>query len=84
MLPNDILYREKMGFAVPLASWFRGPLRDRLNETLLGDTMLQTGLFDREFLRRMLRQHQQGVRDYSPSIWTMLMFEGFVRRTLAD
>ena len=26
-LPHEILYRPKMGFAVPLARWFRGPLR---------------------------------------------------------
>ena len=34
-LPHDILYRPKMGFAVPLARWFRGPLRERVAATLL-------------------------------------------------
>jgi asparagine synthase (glutamine-hydrolysing) len=38
-LPNDILYRPKMGFAVPLSSWFRGPLKQRVQEALLGDTL---------------------------------------------
>src|SRR5690606_2792565 len=39
-LPQDVLYRQKMGFAVPLAEWFRGPLRQRLQEKLTSDLML--------------------------------------------
>ena len=35
-LPNDILYRDKMGFSVPLASWFRGPLRQKLTRRANG------------------------------------------------
>ena len=45
-LPSDVLYRPKMGFAVPLAAWFRGPLRERAREALLGPRMLDTGFFD--------------------------------------
>ena len=32
-LPNDVLYRPKMGFSVPLARWFRGPLKQRVQES---------------------------------------------------
>jgi hypothetical protein len=32
MLPHDVLYRPKMGFAVPLARWFRGPLKQRVRD----------------------------------------------------
>src|SRR5690606_25114697 len=34
-LPNDVLYRPKMGFAVPLARWFRGPLKQRVRDAVL-------------------------------------------------
>ncbi len=40
-LPNDVLYRPKMGFAVPLARWFRGPLRARVRDALLGERLLR-------------------------------------------
>src|SRR5437016_1227909 len=43
-LPREILYRPKMGFAVPLARWFRGPLRGRLRDALLGERLASTGL----------------------------------------
>jgi len=79
-LPHDLMYRPKMGFSVPLASWFRGPLRDRVRKALLGDQMLETGFFNADYLRRLVDNHQSGIRDYSASIWALLMFEGFLRR----
>jgi asparagine synthase (glutamine-hydrolysing) len=81
-LPHDILYRKKMGFAVPLAGWFRGPLRERVRESLLGSTLADTGIFNRGFLAEMVEQHQSGRRDYSASIWALLMFEAFLRKEL--
>ena len=79
-LSDDILYRPKMGFAVPLAAWFRGPLRQRVREAVLGDTLASTGIFNLAFLRDMVDQHQSGARDYSAPLWAMLMFEAFLRR----
>jgi asparagine synthase (glutamine-hydrolysing) len=81
-LPHDILYRKKMGFAVPLAGWFRGPLRERVRESLLGSTLAETGIFNAGFLSEMVEQHQSGRRDYSASIWALLMFEAFLRKEL--
>lgn len=51
-LPHEVLYRNKMGFAVPLASWFRGPLRERVRAALLGSTLASTGIFDMVFVKR--------------------------------
>jgi asparagine synthase (glutamine-hydrolysing) len=81
-LPEDILYRDKMGFAVPLANWFRGPLRERISDALLGSVLTETGYFNKAFLQEMLEQHQSGRRDYSASLWSLLMFESFLRNVL--
>ncbi|MCK9605997.1 MAG: amidotransferase 1, exosortase A system-associated [Methylomonas sp.] len=81
-LPDDILYRPKMGFAVPLASWFRGPLKQRVQNALLGDTLKQTGWFNTSFLQHIVTQHQAGLRDYSAPIWSLLMFEAFLRNNM--
>lgn len=79
-LSNDILYRKKMGFAVPLASWFRGPLRERVQNAILGDSLASTGIFERRFLQQIVEHHQSGRRDYSAPIWSLLMFESFLHR----
>jgi asparagine synthase (glutamine-hydrolysing) len=81
-LPHAVLYRNKMGFSVPLASWFRGPLREHVHTALLSNTLADTGIFDMTFIKRMLEQHQSGRRDYSAPIWTLLMFEAFLRNVL--
>ena len=80
LLPREVLYRPKMGFAVPLARWFRGPLRERVREAVLGERLAETGLFDRHFLRYLVDRHQQGLRDFSAPLWSLLMFEAFLRR----
>ena len=78
-LPDDILYRPKMGFAVPLDAWFKGPLKEKVREALLGETMKQCGLFNQTFIEHMVNQHQSGLKDYSTPIWSLLMFEAFLR-----
>jgi asparagine synthase (glutamine-hydrolysing) len=79
-LPDDILYRPKMGFSIPLAQWFRGPLKARVREAALGPAMADSGYFDMRFLCKMLDLHQAGTRDYSASLWSLLMFESFLRQ----
>ena len=81
-LPKDILYRDKMGFSIPLASWFRGPLRQTLNDSLLGPLLADTGIFDMAFLKEMVGQHQSGRRDYTAPLWALLMFAAFLRNVL--
>jgi len=79
-LPDDILYRPKMGFGVPLAGWFRGPLKDKLREAVLNPVMADSGHFDMGFLKTMVDQHQAGLRDHSASLWSLLMYESFLRQ----
>jgi asparagine synthase (glutamine-hydrolysing) len=78
-LPHEIMYRPKMGFSVPIAQWFRGPLRQRVRDSVLGETLAATGIFERRVLEEILQDHQSGVRDHSSPLWTLLMFEAFLR-----
>jgi asparagine synthase (glutamine-hydrolysing) len=81
-LPHEIMYRPKMGFAVPLARWFRGPLQQRVREGVLGGTLAATGIFDYKVLQHLVAAHQAGARDYSAPLWTVLMFESFLRNVM--
>jgi len=78
LLPNDVLYRPKMGFAVPLADWFRGPLRGEVQRVLGGDVLADTDIFDTQALERIALEHLSGQRDRSAMIWSLLMFERFI------
>ncbi len=79
-LPDDVLYRPKMGFAVPLSRWFRGPLRDRVRSSLLKGPILDGGWFNADVVREIVEQHQSGMRDHANPIWTLLMFDAFLRQ----
>jgi len=81
-LPREILYRPKMGFAVPLARWFRGPLRLRVRQAVLGPRLAATGWFDHGYLEQLIDAHQSGARDHSAPLWTLMMFEAFLRRVV--
>ena len=81
-LPRDLMYRPKMGFAVPLARWFRGPLKARLRDAMLGEHLAATGLFNTSYLQHLVDAHIAGTRDYSTPLWTLLMFEAFLRCVL--
>ena len=78
-LPDNVLYRPKMGFAVPLARWFRGPLRARVRTALLEGQLGRTGYFNRAYLEHLVEAHASGQRDYSSPLWALLMFEAFLR-----
>jgi asparagine synthase (glutamine-hydrolysing) len=81
-LPHDILYRPKKGFAVPLARWFRGPLRQRVRDAVLGPRLAETGWFDPAYLEQLVSSHQSGAHDQSAPLWTLLMFEAFLRKVV--
>lgn len=80
VLPREVLYRTKQGFAVPLDMWFRGSLRTHLADTVRGERLAGSGIFDRKMLVRLVDDHHSGRRDHSAILWSLLMFDGFLRK----
>lgn len=74
-VPHDLLYRPKMGFSVPLADWFRGPLKEPARQAAASPRILDTGWFQPAQLAGMVEQHIRGVEDNSRFIWQLLMFD---------
>ena len=79
VLPNEVLYRSKMGFAVPLDIWFRGSLKERMMGALEDSALTECGIFNADSLHAIGRDHRSGRRDYSAILWALLMFDGFLR-----
>jgi asparagine synthase (glutamine-hydrolysing) len=78
-LPDNILYRKKMGFVVPILEWLRGDLRDYARELLL-DSPATKQYFRREYVERLWKQHQSGLSNYATELWILLMFNLWHRR----
>jgi asparagine synthase (glutamine-hydrolysing) len=83
-VPASILYRQKQGFVVPLAQWLRGSSRARIRDSLNGPVLRSSGLFDMIAISKLLDQHESGLRDHSAVLWSLLMFESFLRQVHID
>ena len=81
-LSEDILYRDKMGFGVPISKWFRKELKDRVREEILDGVLGDSNIFEMTQLRKLVDDHQAGRREYSPVLWALLMFSGFYRQCI--
>lgn len=77
VLPADILYRRKQGFAVSLGREFRVGA-GRIRERLLSGPMMDCGLFDHAALTRLVDDHATGKFDHAAALWPLLVFEGFL------
>jgi asparagine synthase (glutamine-hydrolysing) len=78
-LPPELLNRPKMGFAIPLAAWLRGPLREMLWDHLTGPRFLERGIASPKFVRHLLNEHQSGRRDNKTWLWALLVLEMWFR-----
>jgi asparagine synthase (glutamine-hydrolysing) len=80
LMPADIVDRPKMGFAVPVADWFRGALGDRFRELVLAPDALSRDHMDVSAASEMLAEHRSGERSHDARLWLLLMFELWARR----
>ena len=53
------------------------------NAVVRGTVYADTGWFNRSYLEHLVNAHQSGARDYSASLWPLLMFEAFLRNNQA-
>jgi asparagine synthase (glutamine-hydrolysing) len=77
-IDRDLLYRRKQGFSMPLARWFRGPLRQRISALAASERLGDSGFFAMAQIKTMVDQHVSGRSDQSVGLWLLLMFESFL------
>jgi asparagine synthase (glutamine-hydrolysing) len=83
-VPRSLMDRPKMGFAVPVGRWLRGPLRDWA-EALLDERVLSRGgIFRARPVREKWEDHLSGRRNCEQEIWDILMFQAWYERWHLD
>jgi asparagine synthase (glutamine-hydrolysing) len=80
LLPEAILSRAKMGFPVPVGSWFRGAFRNVVEEYVLSERAMSRGIFEPSFVRSLVKRHQDGGEDHSERLWSLVNFEIWQRQ----
>ncbi|MDT0593602.1 asparagine synthase (glutamine-hydrolyzing) [Glaciecola petra] len=83
-LSDDILYRKKMGFSVPLADWFKNEIKESAQYYLIDQVEGLAEVFKLEKIKEYWQQHQQGQADHSAILWSMLMYEMWWHRYIKN
>ncbi|EHL29266.1 asparagine synthase (glutamine-hydrolyzing) [Legionella drancourtii] len=76
-VPQPLIERPKMGFAIPLHEWLRGPLQPWAEVLLNEQRLHQEGIFNPQAVRSMWVQHGQGKGNFSALLWNILMFQAW-------
>ncbi|PIE34626.1 asparagine synthase (glutamine-hydrolyzing) [candidate division KSB3 bacterium] len=82
LLPSAIIDRRKHGFAVPIGEWFKSDLKSYATEVFQDRKTTQRGYFRPEYIQSLLDEHQKGTQDFSPQLWSLLIFELWCREYL--
>ena len=78
-VPKDIIERPKSGFAMPIGSWLKGPLRNWADELMDPSLISEYGYLDANKIGVLWRQHLEGRIDNTSKIWTILMWQSWVK-----
>ncbi len=82
ILPEVIINRRKKGFGVPISFWIKGKLKPLIMDMLAKDKIKREGLFNYSYIDNLLQQHFKNKVDNRKKIWTLLMFELWLREYL--
>ncbi len=80
IVPNEILYREKQGFGVPIGEWINSQLREKIRADLSDQRTLERGYFEKSYVQSLLDEHSKGRRDHSHQLWQLWMLELWHRK----
>ena len=83
-VPPKMFERPKMGFAVPLNEWLRGPLREWAEELLCEKRMKDEGFLMPNPIREMWEEHHKGKVDHAYWLWDVLMFQSWLIKHNAE
>lgn len=71
LIPHNIIYRKKMGFGAPMSQWLKGEFGQHVASSIMNSNLLKRGYFNKDYVKRLSRDHQEGRRDNSLYIWTL-------------
>lgn len=74
-LPEDIVYRDKQMFTVPIGEWLKGPLKSIAYDILLSKKAMDRNLFNTDYVKYMLDAHSSGAENYTRQLRLLIIVE---------
>jgi len=79
-VPQALIDRPKMGFAIPLDEWLRGPLREWAEDLLQPSSLAQLPMLNAKAVAGMWKNHLNGKGHYAQQLWAVLQLIAWQRR----
>jgi len=83
-VPRELVDRPKMGFGIPVGQWLRGPLRDWAEALLAAPRLAAEGYWNPAPVRAAWQEHLSRRHDFTPALWSVLMFQAWLEVQHAD
>jgi asparagine synthase (glutamine-hydrolysing) len=74
-LPTEIIDRKKQGCPMPSSLWFRKEVRSFVRDVLSPSALRRRGLFDPNFVGKLIEQHESGFADHGALLWGLMSVE---------
>jgi asparagine synthase (glutamine-hydrolysing) len=71
LIPDEIIYRKKMGFGAPMAQWLRGDFGKQVEAGIFESKLMRCGYFNLDYIAKLITDHRNGRTDNSLYIWTL-------------
>lgn len=78
-LPNELIEREKQGFAFPIGIWIRTQLRDFVRNLFAESRLVAEGIFEKGYIDQLLTEHLDGRADHNFRLWILINLEFWYR-----
>lgn len=82
-VPKEMIERPKAGFAIPIGTWLRGPLREWAEDLLSDSALAEQPALDAAMIRGRWAEHIAGTHDRTGALWGVLMFQAWAREWTA-
>jgi len=79
-LPQSLIEKPKKGFAVPMAAWLRGELKDWGAALLDRQRLEHEGLLNYDLIKRMWYDHQHEKQSCERILWNILMLQSWLEK----
>ena len=82
-IPKAMMDRPKMGFAIPIASWLMGDLKELVEENLCTKRIAEEGVFNVDFIHNLKHDFYKGKKELDVKLWYVLMFQMWYKQWMS-
>ena len=79
-LPEKIIYRNKVGFTVPIDEIIRTSLKEEIQDIFSQDFLRRQNIFDFNHIKKLLERHNRYHSNEAKKIWTLYSLQKWLMK----